>query len=167
MKPFYWITLIISILISIALFLDNKMYRNKCTVLQQAVKQKDLKIDSLKLRTADNIFKYCDSTFTRQNYRQVMSLLNIKYPEIVEAQHDLESAYFTSNIFKKFNNAGGYRTDKGYIKFNHWVDFMIYTKRFQMRKGVDKYNTYYDFLLDVKYSENDTAYVNYLKKMVK
>lgn len=83
----------------------------------------------------------------------------IKCSEIVFKQIKLE----TGNLkHVPHNNLFGFRTNKGYLKFDTWEDAVTYKKRWQERKY--KGGDYYDFLRKVKYAE-DKEYINKLKNM--
>lgn len=104
---------------------------------------------------------------------------NINHPEIVLAQALLESANFTSYIFKENNNMFGMRmpnkrktyaigTNKTYAVYANWKmsiqDYALYQKAVLKGHNISKEN-YYAFL-GRRYAESP-EYVAVIKKMVK
>lgn len=103
----------------------------------------------------------------------------IQHPEVVLAQALLESANFTSYIFKKNNNMFGMRmpnrrkthaitTYKGYAVYSDWKmsikDYALYQNA--VLRGMDiSRDSYYDFL-GRRYAESP-EYIAVIKKMVR
>lgn len=104
-----------------------------------------------------------DTTFNEKQLIDLITYLEIKYPEIVLAQAKLESGNFTSNRFKQYNALFGFQTsDTNIIKYKSWKESVIHYKVWQMKR-LKENEDYYDFLIRVKYSE-DSSYINKLKQ---
>lgn len=88
----------------------------------------------------------------------------IKEPKIVLAQAKLESANYTSSIFKKNNNfLGLYNSRKRqYFKFDHWSECILAYKNMVEYKHKEGEN-YYDFLKRIGYAK-DPEYISKVKK---
>jgi uncharacterized FlgJ-related protein len=120
--------------------------------------------------------------FSPENLKALLFLLDAPSPDIIYNQARLETANFTSRVFKQANNLFGMHSPRirenltsGYIiadnrrkvaKYNKWqdsvLDIMLY---FEYYEDLG-YNTtdYYTFLRKVGYCEKD-SYVNILKSM--
>lgn len=103
---------------------------------------------------------------------------NLKYPYIVLAQAKLESANFTSKVFKQNNNMFGMRKARvritaargelnTYAYYRDWVDCVYDYAMYQssVMCNVSNENEYFA-KLGARYAE-DTAYVPKLKKIIK
>jgi uncharacterized FlgJ-related protein len=87
---------------------------------------------------------------------------DVKHPEIVLQQAIWETGWFKSDVCKDYNNLFGFKTDKGYLKFDTWQESIQYYKNWQDRK-YDSGN-YYQFLMDLPYS-GDSLYDTHLKSI--
>ena len=93
--------------------------------------------------------------------------VGVKHAKIVLAQSKLETGRYRSRVSHIYHNLFGFRTKKGYIKFTRWEESVAYYKKWQDKHYKrSKYDSYYDFLLDIGYAE-DTLYTQKIKKMVK
>lgn len=98
---------------------------------------------------------------------RALEYYEIKHPEIVLVQAQLETGRYKSKVCKENNNLFGlYNSNsKKYFKFKHWTESVeAYGKYIQ-----NKYNgtgNYYHFLDSIGYAE-DPNYIKKLKKMVK
>lgn len=82
--------------------------------------------------------------------------------EIILRQAILETGWLTSNISKTHNNLFGLTNLKGYYKFNHWTESVLfYRERILKRKKGDDYYTY---LSNMGYAE-DKDYIKKLKNI--
>ena len=88
-------------------------------------------------------------------------LLNqgVLFPEIVLKQVKLETGHL-KHVHD--NNLFGFRTSKGYLKFENWIEAIAYKKSWQERKY--KGGDYYAFLKKLPYAE-DPIYIEKLKKI--
>lgn len=104
--------------------------------------------------------------FSLDNLISVMKEEGIKEPLVVLAQALLETGYFTSNVFKKYNNLFGLydSTNKDYYHFQRWEDSVTgYIKFIQYRyKG----GNYLNWLRKIGYAE-DYGYISKLRKIMK
>lgn len=104
-----------------------------------------------------------DTTFNEKQLIDLITYLEIEYPEIVLAQAKLESGNFTSNRFKQHNALFGFQTSgTNIIKYKSWKESVIDYKCWQMKR-LKEGEDYYDFLVRIKYSE-DSLYINKLKQ---
>mgnify|MGYP003186019212 CR=1 FL=1 len=89
----------------------------------------------------------------------------IKEPKIVLAQAKLESANYTSSIFKRKNNfLGLYNSKKRqYFEFDHWSECILAYKKMIEYKHKDG-EDYYHFLHRIGYAE-DPAYLDKVRKI--
>lgn len=101
-------------------------------------------------------------TLNKSNLKRKIYNLGIKYPEIVIKQVYHETGHLTSNICKSYNNLFGFRLKSGYIRFNNWIESIVYYKKWQDRHY--KSGDYYTFLEDIGYAE-DSLYIQKLKKI--
>lgn len=97
---------------------------------------------------------------------QVLNYYGVMHPDIVRAQAILETGYYRSKVFKKYNNLFGLYDSKNgdYFRFNHWSESVVaYISMIQYRyKPPDDY---YHFLQDIGYAE-DSLYVSKVKSIV-
>lgn len=139
--------------------------RTKVNKFEEEISLLHKKVDNI--NNLDSVVLLLTDTFSNENFYKLASLLKIEALDTVYLQHILESANFSSKVFKRNNNSGGYRTASGYLHFYHWSDCLLYTKRWQLRKyDKNKYKNYYDFLNKIGYAENNT-YIEVLDKMVR
>lgn len=93
---------------------------------------------------------------------------NIKHPKIVLNQSILETGNYRSKLCLEGNNLFGICGKNGkYIHFNHWTESILSYKKIQSRykpKCIEEPNSYYDFLIRIKYAE-DNSYIQKLKQM--
>lgn len=103
-----------------------------------------------------------DSVLNIENVWKQLLKDSIQHPQIVMRQIIQETGWLKSNLCKTHNNLFGFRTDKGYLKFDSWQESIAYYKRWQQcrYKGGD----YYQFLVRIKYA-GDPEYINRLKKI--
>ena len=103
----------------------------------------------------------------RDNFYFVCYYFGIEHPEIVYAQAELESARFTSKVFKENNNfLGLYNSKKKtYYNFDHWTDCLKGYKNYVQLKWDGKEN-YYTFLEQLPYA-SDPDYIRKVKILVK
>jgi hypothetical protein len=115
--------------------------------------------------------------FSKEKLKGYILQLNIKYPQIVLAQAELESGHFKSSIFKENNNFFGMKPaklrpttnkgeNKGHAVFDTWRDCVNDYALFQAAylneiKSQDEYFQY----LEQNYAE-DPKYVDKLKKII-
>lgn len=101
-----------------------------------------------------------EDSFTVKDFVLELHLQKIKHPDIVLRQACLESAFFSSYLWRRNNNPFGFRYKEEYLLFNDWRSSIAYMKQWQ-----DKYykeGNYYDFLERRGYAE-DTLYTEKLK----
>lgn len=114
----------------------------------------------------DTIIKFDTMQISIENIYTVCDSIGLHHKEIIVAQGIIESATFTSPLFKRNNNFLGLynsRTDK-YFYFDHWTDCLIGYRdmiQYRYREGED----YYHFLERIGYAE-DSNYVNKVKRIV-
>lgn len=163
-------------IVAIAIFINfNSLFAPELSKEQEKVKQVT-KANQVRLDELMN------AEFSSDALRELLMLIGAPSPDIIYNQARLETANFTSRVFKEANNLYGMHfarvrstTASGYIiadnrskvaKYDSWVDscldLMLY---FEYYKGLG-YNTedYYSFLISVGYCEKD-SYVNILKSM--
>lgn len=111
-----------------------------------------------------------ENEFTAQKFKDYLIQLNIKYPDIVFAQSQLETNNFTSNIFKENHNLFGMRASNGrpttsdginntYCVYHCWkesvLDYAFYASAYL--NNIQTKEQYLQYL-GQSYAE-DTAYV--------
>jgi uncharacterized FlgJ-related protein len=118
-----------------------------------------------------------DNEFSKEKLKEYILQLNIKFPQIVLAQAELESGNFTSPIFKENHNFFGMKCaklrpttnkgeNKGHAYFDTWrdcvVDYAFYSATYlnDMRSEAE----YLDYLRQ-NYAE-DPTYVDKLKQII-
>ena len=101
-----------------------------------------------------------DSLTKESVYNEILNQ-NIQFPKIVLAQARLESANFTSNVCKKYNNIFGFYNGKKYLSFPDVKSCIIYYKYWQDRHY--KGGSYLKFLADFPYAQ-DSTYITLLKQ---
>lgn len=165
LKSFAIIILVLVIIVSSMMIFTSqkriKFLENENKLLIKSDSVHKIRIDSLNLCTVRHLLSFYDSSFSIENYRYAMKLVEVQHDTIVEQQHRLETSHFTSNVFRTKNNLGGYmNNDTTYVKFKHWLDCVWYTKRFQMnRYDTSRYKDYWEFLDKLPYAEAK----NYIK----
>lgn len=105
------------------------------------------------------------TTLNEQNIIYWINYFELKEPEIVLSQIKLETGYLNSKICINNNNLLGLIKSKTeYYKFSHWIESLIFYKyKIQNRYKPNK-ETYYQFLIRIKYAE-DNYYVKKLKQI--
>jgi uncharacterized FlgJ-related protein len=119
-----------------------------------------------------------EKDFSEDQLYTYIKELNIKFPHIVMAQAKLESANFTSNIFKENNNLFGMKeakvristnkgTNRGHAKYDNWkecvLDYALYQATY-----LSKFKTetkYYSYLAE-HYAQNE-SYADLVKQIAK
>ena len=116
--------------------------------------------------------------FSKDNLIKYLKQINIKYPHIVFAQSQLETGYFTSDIFKENHNLFGMRqarqratTAKGtqykHAYYDHWqssvLDYALYQNKYLSKLKSER--AYFNYLKE-NYAE-DKTYIPKLKKIIK
>jgi uncharacterized FlgJ-related protein len=116
--------------------------------------------------------------FSREKLIEYLLLLNVRYPDIALAQAEIESANFTSKIFKESNNLFGMKQSRrrpstalgeefGHAYYSTWkesvLDYALYNATF-----LSKVNTQEEYLqyLRQNYAE-DPNYINKLLEKLK
>lgn len=90
---------------------------------------------------------------TLENVYRELLFKEVKFPEIVMKQVVWETHWLNcDNCALKFNNLFGFRTNRGYIRFNNWVECVDYYKNWQTKLHVEKFDDYYAFLIHVHYA---------------
>ena len=118
-----------------------------------------------------------NNEFSRAKLKEYILQLNIKFPQVVLAQAELESGHFTSPIFKENHNFFGMKPaklrpttnkgeNKGHAVFDTWrdcvVDYAFYSATYlNDMKSEAEYLEY----LRQNYAE-DPNYVSTLKKII-
>ena len=110
-----------------------------------------------------------DTVFTVQKFVTELQIQGVKFPDIVLRQACLESGFFTSNIWKKYNNPFGFCFKDKYLQFDDYKQAIKYYKDWQDRwfpyyvkdRLIDS-NSYYKFLNDIQYA-SDSLYIQKLK----
>lgn len=157
--------LLIFFLTVVCIWIIVYIVKSKINKFEEEISILHKKVDNI--NNLDSVVWLLTDTFSNDNFYKLASLLKIEALDTVYLQHILESANFSSKVFKRNNNSGGYRTANGYLYFHHWSDCLLYTKRWQLRKyDKNKYKNYYDFLNDIGYAE-DSTYLEVLDKIVR
>lgn len=129
------------------------LYQEQLTEKEKEMREMEIKPDSISLSTLE---------LTKENFLFACISLNIDSPQIVYAQAQLESAYFSSNLFKTQNNFLGLYNSrtKSYYSFDHWTSCLQAYRDFVQYKW-NKNCSYYEFLENLPYAEDP----NYIKKL--
>jgi uncharacterized FlgJ-related protein len=113
------------------------------------------------------------NVFSKIALKRLIYILEIQHPDIVFIQAQIESANFTSNIFRENNNLFGMKMaekrktmavgiNRGHAKYSSWqnsvLDYKLMQKKYAHNKTRDQYFVYLK-----KYAE-DPNYVNKIKK---
>lgn len=118
-----------------------------------------------------------DHKFSKDELKNYLQDMNVKYPDIVLAQAEIETGHFTSTIFKENNNLFGLKeaklrpttaigTNNNHAYYNNWresvQDYCLYqASHLKEIKTKEEYLQY----LEQNYAE-DTNYVNKIKKIL-
>lgn len=115
--------------------------------------------------------------FTQDKLKEYVLQLNIKYPNIVLGQAELETGNFTSKIFKENNNLFGMRqarqrcttasgTDNNHAFYDSWkssvVDYALFQSAFL--RNIHTEDEYFEYLRQ-NYAE-DPQYIIKLKAII-
>jgi hypothetical protein len=138
-----------------------------------------MNVNDVKLISAETkaIILRDNDVFTREKLKNYLEQLNVKYPEIVMAQAEIESGNFTSKLFRENNNMFGMKIStsrpttqngeqNGYAYYNTWresvLDYAMYSATY-----LNKIQTKAEYLqyLSEHYAE-DTLYVRKIKKVI-
>jgi uncharacterized FlgJ-related protein len=127
-----------------------------------------------KIEVIDTAYIATDTLpFTEANLKALLKAYNVWYPEVALKQARVESANYSSQIYKENNNLFGFRvhpgrwqgvempfTNRGHLVFTHWTKSVQQYKLWQQAN----YNkeTYLKFLHRVGYAE-DPTYINKLR----
>lgn len=110
--------------------------------------------------------------FTPENFKDYLYHLNIKFPDIVYSQARLETANFTSKVFRENNNLFGMKASSsrpttsnevegGYAYYSTWkesvLDYAFYQSRYLLDLSREQYLQYLG-----KYYAKDSIYINKL-----
>jgi len=119
-----------------------------------------------------------DNAFSREKLKAYILELNIRYPEVVLAQAELESGNFTSPIFKENNNMFGMRVatkrpttnkgeENGFAYYDNWrecvVDYAFYSA--QYLSDIKTKDELFDYLAQTY--AGDSTYTIRLKELIK
>ena len=138
-------------------------------------KKVDRKTKIIKV-TIDKTVNSTDS-FTLEYFKNYVSSLNLKHPDIVIAQAIHETGYFTSNIFKENNNLFGMKkayqrpttcidVNRGHAVYSNWKNSVIDYALWQSKYGnYSNKNDYFKYL-NTCYAE-DKNYIKNLKLIIK
>lgn len=98
--------------------------------------------------------------FSEDKLKNLISILELKEPNIVLNQCKLETGNYTSDAFKNHNNLFGFMKDNKIRHYNNWKESVIHYAHWQNinYKGED----YYKFLKKINYA-CDSLYINKLK----
>jgi len=130
--------------------------------------------------TKQIILKEADkqNEFSREKLKAYILELNIKYPEVVLAQAELESGNFTSPIFKENNNMFGMRVatkrpttnkgeENGFAYYDNWrecvVDYAFYSA--QYLSDIKTKDELFDYLAQTY--AGDSTYTTRIKELIK
>lgn len=121
-----------------------------CSVANAKPDNLTVKNDSTVLQFLDSIYYYLDS-------------LEVEEPKYVMAQALFESGWFKcTKCSWKYNNMFGFKGQSGnYLRFNTWVDCVIYyanwqKKRYPKYKATHPKGTYLDFLMWCKFAVSES-----------
>ena len=105
------------------------------------------------------------TTLNEQNIIYWINYFKLKEPEIVLSQIKLETGYLNSKVCIDNNNLLGLMKNKSeYYKFSHWIESLIFYKHKIQNRYKPSKETYYQFLIRIKYAE-DNYYVKKLKQI--
>jgi len=124
-----------------------------------------------------------NAEFNEDNLRRLLELLEVDHIDIVMNQARLESAWFTSRVFREGNNIFGMhypRVRDSYAyeymiadggrrvaKYRSWIasvlDYLLLVDYYK-ELGYST-NEYYTFLEDINYCEKGSIYIDILQRM--
>jgi hypothetical protein len=114
--------------------------------------------------------------FSKENLIEYIKLIDPINAEPIIQQAILETGWFKSNLFKKYNNLFGMKfanrrktlatgTEIGHASFNHWTDsvkdYFLWRDYMEKKKGLN-ITDYYIFLTSVSYA-TEPNYIRLLK----
>lgn len=79
---------------------------------------------------------------------------DIRHPEVVMSQVQLETGYLTAPMLMSRNNLFGFRA-KSYLTFSHWKESIAYYKKWQDKRYTNNSEDYYKFLVRIRYAGHD------------
>jgi uncharacterized FlgJ-related protein len=138
-----------------------------------------MNVNDVKLISAEtkSIILRDNDVFTRDKLKNYLEQLNVKYPDIVMAQAELESGGFTSKLFRENNNMFGMKIStsrpttqngeqNGYAYYNTWresvLDYAMYSATYLNKiKSKPEYLQY----LGEHYAE-DSCYVKKINNAI-
>jgi uncharacterized FlgJ-related protein len=119
-----------------------------------------------------------NNEFSKQKFKEYVLSLNVKFPNIVMAQAELESSHFNSVMFHENNNMFGMKPAKlrpttnkgenrGHAYFDSWKDCVL-DYAFYSATYLNEIKTEAEYLnyLKSSYAE-DPNYINKLKTILK
>lgn len=119
------------------------------------------------------LFSFKGGNIDKEDIKFELQKQGILFPDVT-----LRIMYVETQLGKtaKYNNLFGFKTKKGYLRFNSWKDCIIYYKSWQERKflpHLEKYHKksecdYYCFLRSVGYvsgKKNSDREYQYTKKL--
>lgn len=138
-----------------------------------------MSVNDVKLISAETkaIILRDNDVFTRDKLKNYLEQLNVKYPDVVMAQAEIESGHFTSKLFRENNNMFGMKIStsrpttqngeqNGYAYYNTWresvLDYAMYSACY-----LNKIQTKKEYLqyLGKNYAE-DSCYVQKICKRI-
>jgi len=138
-----------------------------------------MNVNDVKLMSAETkaIILRDNDVFTRDKLKNYLEQLNVKYPDIVMAQAEIESGGFTSKLFRENNNMFGMKVstsrpttqngeNNGYAYYNTWresvLDYAMYSATYLNKIQSKKEYLQY---LGKSYAE-DTLYIKKISKII-
>lgn len=148
-------------LIIICLIISNWHYSSRILTIQNEV--------ILSIQEKDK--------FSEDNFKQYLMELNVKFPDVAFAQAKLETANFTSKIFKENNNLFGMRrssarpttsseVESGYASYKNWrlsvQDFCFFNAKYLSDLSKEDYLDYLgkNYAEDPSYSKKILTLLN-------
>lgn len=142
--------------------------------------KKELREESLKQFVYQTkLQEFYSKEFSPENLYQALVFLDVQNPHIVFAQSQLETGFFKSQSFTKYNNLFGMKKPKyrdtyavgkklGHAEYKHWFDSVRDYKEWQdhFLSGNLCEDNYYKFLNRLPYAEAPN-YVKIVRYMVK
>lgn len=174
----YLSVIILLITCAISLFFLKEITREKevAQLLHEEI-IKQVSEEAARLKEENDILK--NNKFSPDTLWNFLLESNIKFPHIVMAQAEIESAKFTSEGFIKRNNLFGMRPaeirtnfkngrDNGYATYETWkmsvVDYAFYQKSIIVKFNIKTEEDYLTALKEAKFSESPD-YSDVIKKV--
>jgi hypothetical protein len=167
------ILIIISLLAVVAINAIDQMYTRN---LDAKIQELDTKLQELRVYQG-----YIDSVkylpLTKENIYILCDKYNIKYPDVVVAQAQIESGNFKSSLCTEHNNLFGMKIPyrrfsvrsgkaNNYAKYDHWshsvIDYGILQNMFADLSSKENYLKW----LDATYAE-DPNYIQKINRLIK